>query len=106
MKYTDRLMEIRQWGTDPDAEAAAIKLLEALPEHVGRVGVFAGFDDVDDDLTGNGSIHLQRTGGGTLCVIEIAPSGEVFEGLRRIDDRWDRAEFANPVDAARFMEMK
>lgn len=104
----ERLAEIRKWGTTEDAEQMAVNILYELPEDWDG-GIFASFDDVDDDETGNGGIHLQVVDSPNTCaVVEIPPSGEFpLEGYRHIDGiGLQEAQLECPVEAADFLEMK
>lgn len=102
----ERLREIRQWGVTEDAELIATEILDCLPDDWPKaaVGIFASFDDVDDESTGNGGINLQRTTE-DIAVVEI-DAGGAMEGCRVVGNVFESTLLSRAADAAKFLEMQ
>jgi hypothetical protein len=98
-----RIRELRQYGTTEDAESTALELLAALPDDPLKIGIFASFDDVDDDQSGNGGIHFQSVSDDTVAIVGISASG-TFEDCHAVKDD-DYIEYApeTATEAAEFL---
>lgn len=97
----ERIRYLRRWGTTAVAEQVALKIIDALPEGAGLIGIFAPADDLEDEDYGGISFERFTINGGVA--VNITDRGAFGDCYYARPGVVHHQEITSPAEAAQFL---
>jgi hypothetical protein len=97
----ERLVHIRQYGTQKAAEETAAAIIAALPDQMPMYGIFP--TGCSDDGDGDGGICFETFTGDGGVIVDINPDGTLDDGFWVADGKHGEVPLGSPRDAAAFL---